>query len=62
MADLPFERGDMDLAQRMLGHAKPQSAAGVPRGLNMQNMVQFARTPAGKNLLRQIGTRTQRSK
>jgi len=46
----------------MLGHAKPQSAAGVPRGLNMQNMVQFARTPAGKNLLRQIGTRTQRSK
>jgi hypothetical protein len=57
--NMPFEQKDMDLAQQMLGTAKPKRGPGVPSGLNMQNMVQFARTPAGKNLIRSLGNRSR---
>ncbi len=54
--NLPFNQSDLDLAGQLLGRpTKTRRGPDVPKGLNLQNMVQFARTPAGRNLLQELG-------
>ena len=54
--NLPFNQSDLDLAGQLLGRpTHTRNGVQVPQGLNLQNMVEFARTPAGRSLIQQLG-------